>query len=106
MAEAVEAAGLASGSLTLELTETVLMQDTETAIVRLQELRQLDVRLAIDDFGTGYSSLRYLQRPPIDVLKVASRSWTGWGAGRRRARSRARSSTLPALSSWTPWPRA
>jgi diguanylate cyclase (GGDEF)-like protein len=71
VAEAVAAAGLAPGSLTLELTETVLMQDTELAVVRLEELRRLDVRLAIDDFGTGYSSLRYLQQLPIDVLKVA-----------------------------------
>jgi diguanylate cyclase (GGDEF)-like protein len=71
VADAVTAAGLAPGSLTLELTETVLMQDTDLAVVRLEELRRLDVRLAIDDFGTGYSSLRYLQQLPIDVLKVA-----------------------------------
>ena len=81
VADAVEAAGLAPGSLTLELTETVLMQDTETAVVRLEELRRLNVRLAIDDFGTGYSSLRYLQQLPIDVLKVAKPFVDGLGSG-------------------------
>jgi EAL domain-containing protein (putative c-di-GMP-specific phosphodiesterase class I) len=65
----------------LELTETVLMQDTEAAVVRLDELRRLDVRLAIDDFGTGYSSLRYLEQLPIDVLKVAKPFVDGLGSG-------------------------
>jgi diguanylate cyclase (GGDEF)-like protein len=81
VADAVRVAGLAPGSLTLELTETVLMQDTELAVVRLEELRRLDVRLAIDDFGTGYSSLRYLQQLPIDVLKVAKPFVDGLGSG-------------------------
>jgi EAL domain-containing protein (putative c-di-GMP-specific phosphodiesterase class I) len=57
--------------LVLEITESVLMQHTETMLERLTQLKQVGVRLAIDDFGTGYSSLSYLQRFPIDILKIA-----------------------------------
>jgi diguanylate cyclase (GGDEF)-like protein/PAS domain S-box-containing protein len=68
--EALRDAGLPPGSLVLEITESVMMQDTEAAIARLEELKALGVRLAVDDFGTGYSSLSYLRRFPIDVLKI------------------------------------
>jgi diguanylate cyclase (GGDEF)-like protein/PAS domain S-box-containing protein len=57
-------------TLTLEITESVAMQNTEATIARLEALKELGVRIAIDDFGTGYSSLSYLQRFPIDILKI------------------------------------
>jgi EAL domain-containing protein (putative c-di-GMP-specific phosphodiesterase class I) len=62
---------LVPGSLVLELTETVLMQDSDATIKQLMSLKRLGVKIAVDDFGTGYSSLRYLQRFPIDILKIA-----------------------------------
>ncbi|HEV2075990.1 MAG TPA: EAL domain-containing protein, partial [Thermoleophilaceae bacterium] len=62
--------GLPPESLTLEITESVVMQDTEATLERLQTLKRAGVRLAVDDFGTGYSSLRYLRRFPIDTLKI------------------------------------
>jgi EAL domain-containing protein (putative c-di-GMP-specific phosphodiesterase class I) len=68
--EALEASGIPASSLTLEITESALVQDTDLTIERLTALKRLGVRLAIDDFGTGYSSLSYLQRFPVDVLKI------------------------------------
>jgi diguanylate cyclase (GGDEF)-like protein/PAS domain S-box-containing protein len=70
VANAIQAAGIDPGTLTLEITETALVIDTEHTIMRLEQLKALGVRLAIDDFGTGYSSLSYLQRFPVDVLKI------------------------------------
>ena len=67
---ALEVSGLEPSSLILEITESVLMQTTEATIGKLAELRDLGVRLAIDDFGTGYSSLGYLERFPVDILKI------------------------------------
>jgi EAL domain-containing protein (putative c-di-GMP-specific phosphodiesterase class I) len=54
----------------LEITESVLVQDAESVIAQMLELKLLGVAFAIDDFGTGYSSLSYLKRFPIDILKV------------------------------------
>jgi EAL domain-containing protein (putative c-di-GMP-specific phosphodiesterase class I) len=58
------------GCLVIELTESVLMQNSEAVLATLNELKRLGVRIAIDDFGTGYSSLTYLHRFPIDILKI------------------------------------
>ncbi len=68
---ALEESGVDPGAVILEITESVLMQQTGSAQVRLAHLKGLGVRIAIDDFGTGYSSLSYLQRFPIDILKLA-----------------------------------
>jgi diguanylate cyclase (GGDEF)-like protein len=68
--EALSSSGLAPHHLTLELTESVLVHDIESAAGILFDLKWLGVRLAIDDFGTRYSSLSYLARLPVDVLKV------------------------------------
>jgi predicted signal transduction protein with EAL and GGDEF domain len=62
--------GLDPRQLVLEITESVLMQHNEILLERLRALKAIGVRLAIDDFGTGYSSLGYLQRFPIDILKI------------------------------------
>jgi diguanylate cyclase (GGDEF)-like protein/PAS domain S-box-containing protein len=68
---AIHDSGLDPASLVLEMTESVLMHETDTMLARLQSLKTMGVRLAIDDFGTGYSSLSYLKRFPIDILKIA-----------------------------------
>jgi diguanylate cyclase (GGDEF)-like protein/PAS domain S-box-containing protein len=66
----LEETRLDPATLTLEITESVMMSDMERAIGRLHELKSLGVQLAIDDFGTGYSSLNYVRRFPVDILKV------------------------------------
>lgn len=67
---ALQDSGLEPWALTLEITESVLMQRSDTTLEKLRSLKGLGLNLAIDDFGTGYSSLGYLQQFPIDVLKI------------------------------------
>ncbi|HXA55568.1 MAG TPA: EAL domain-containing protein, partial [Solirubrobacteraceae bacterium] len=68
--DALRSSGLEPQALTLEITETTIMRDTDSTVARLQELKELGVRVAIDDFGTGYSSLSHLQQFPVDALKI------------------------------------
>ncbi len=70
VARSIQAAEMRPEQLTLEVTESVLMDGIENAISTLMSLRQMGVQLSIDDFGTGYSSLSYLATLPIDALKV------------------------------------
>jgi diguanylate cyclase (GGDEF)-like protein/PAS domain S-box-containing protein len=77
--DALEESGLPAAQLTLEITESVLMADTDLAVQRLAELKTLGIKLALDDFGTGYSSLSYLSKFPVDVLKM-DRSFLREGA--------------------------
>jgi diguanylate cyclase (GGDEF)-like protein/PAS domain S-box-containing protein len=68
--EALRTSGLAADRLTLELTESTLMEPTDDLLETLRALKDLGVKLSIDDFGTGYSSLSYLQHLPVDQLKI------------------------------------
>ncbi|MDO9713905.1 bifunctional diguanylate cyclase/phosphodiesterase [Paracraurococcus lichenis] len=75
VATALELSGLDPARLELEITETVMLQDTQATLATLHRLKALGVRIAMDDFGTGYSSLSYLQRFPFDKVKI-DRSFT------------------------------
>jgi EAL domain-containing protein (putative c-di-GMP-specific phosphodiesterase class I) len=68
--EAIETSGVDPSHLVLEITESVLMDDVELSVGALTALRDTGVTISIDDFGTGYSSLAYLNRFPVDVLKI------------------------------------
>jgi diguanylate cyclase (GGDEF)-like protein/PAS domain S-box-containing protein len=70
ISSALRESGLRAGNLKLEITESMVMENIDTAIDMLTQLRGLGVGLSIDDFGTGYSSLSYLHRFPIDTLKI------------------------------------
>ncbi len=67
---ALDDAGVSPSRFVIEITESFLADESEAPRLRLQRLRALGVRLAVDDFGTGYSALSYLQRFPIDILKI------------------------------------
>jgi len=67
---AIAASGILPGTLCLEITESVLMKHSEVVDRNFERLRRMQVPLYLDDFGTGYSSLGYLQRYPVDVLKL------------------------------------
>jgi diguanylate cyclase (GGDEF)-like protein len=68
--DALSDSELEAHALTLEVTETTLMRNTEETVRRLTAVKELGVRIAIDDFGTGYSSLAHLQQFPVDALKI------------------------------------
>jgi len=70
LTEALQDTGLDPSRLVLEITESVIMRDSALNLERLRMMKSLGVRLAIDDFGTGFSSLAYLQRFPVDVIKI------------------------------------
>jgi len=66
----LEETGIDPRTLVLEITEGVLLTTDDVALTRLHELKALGIKLAVDDFGTGYSALSYLQRLPMDILKI------------------------------------
>jgi diguanylate cyclase (GGDEF)-like protein len=86
---ALQDAGLPPANLTLEITESVMLRETDSTLARLRELKALGLSLAVDDFGTGYSSLSYLQRFPIDVLKIDKAFVDAVGSGTDNALTRA-----------------
>ena len=82
---ALAESALEPSALTLEITESVLL-DSEAVIARLEDLKRLGVQIAIDDFGTGYSSLNYLRRFPVDALKIAKPFVEGVGTSPEQER--------------------
>ena len=66
----IQKTGINPANLNLELTESVVMEDAESNINALRDLKAMGLSIAVDDFGTGYSSLSYLKRFPIDILKI------------------------------------
>jgi EAL domain-containing protein (putative c-di-GMP-specific phosphodiesterase class I) len=68
--DVLAATGLPGELLVLEITERLLISDAPVIRKRIEEFKQLGVRIAIDDFGTGYSSLAYLREFPVDILKI------------------------------------
>jgi EAL domain-containing protein (putative c-di-GMP-specific phosphodiesterase class I) len=79
VAAILDHAGVAPRSLELEITESVVMDQSEASVERLQGLRALGVKLVLDDFGTGYSSLAYLRRLPLDTIKIDRTFVSGLG---------------------------
>ena len=103
---ALKASGLTGDRLTLELTESSIVQDPARATRVFEALKALDATVAMDDFGTGYSSLAYLQRLPIDVLKIDQSFVTGMMVDPTPWRSSAPFSASPRRSAWRRPPKA
>ncbi len=76
IAKVLTQTGFPAHHLSLEITESLVMEEAETAIEKMNRLKELGVRYLLDDFGTGYSSLSYLKRLPVDILKI-DRSFVG-----------------------------
>lgn len=70
VAKLVDSFSIAPSMFELEITESVFMQDIDSAVDKMNEIKSLGVKLSIDDFGTGYSSLNYLHKLPLDVIKI------------------------------------
>jgi diguanylate cyclase (GGDEF)-like protein len=83
VAVALEETGLAAHRLELEITESLLLDDSEAVMAQLQALKQMGVAIVMDDFGTGYSSLSYLWRFPFDKIKIDRSFMEGFGDSRR-----------------------
>lgn len=81
----LEKSGCDPHGVTLELTESLVMEEFDAAIAMMQALRQIGVRFAMDDFGTGYSSLAWLTHLPLDELKIDRSFVSRLGPGRRAA---------------------
>jgi EAL domain-containing protein (putative c-di-GMP-specific phosphodiesterase class I) len=81
VADALRASGLNPAALVLEITESILLDDADSAASTLAALKALGVRIALDDFGTGYSSLSYLDRFPVDIVKIDKSFVDGLAAG-------------------------
>jgi diguanylate cyclase (GGDEF)-like protein len=81
----LETSGVDPRRLVYEVTETLLLEESERVTATLTQLRELGVRFALDDFGTGYSSLSYLHTLPLDILKIAKSFVDGLGRGGREA---------------------
>ena len=82
---AIGKSGIDASTLVIEMTERVLLRDTELTVGRLDALKELGVALAVDDFGTGFSALSYLQNFPIDTLKIAKPFLDGMPAAKETA---------------------
>jgi diguanylate cyclase (GGDEF)-like protein len=79
---ALTAAGLPASRLELEITESIMLEDSDTTLATLHQLRALGVRIAMDDFGTGYSSLSYFRSFPFDKIKIDRSFVQGLGEGK------------------------
>lgn len=82
--ETIRETGIEPGALVLEITESAPVRDAEHFVGRLQQFKQLGIKLALDDFGTGHSSFNYLRQLPVDILKIDRSFIEGLGEGDER----------------------